>query len=221
MTENAVEGRVSPTAAQGDVGFHWKMAGVIAGLALVSLIACRLTAVEIPDLGARVFAALIVIAAFQPLPLYWHRKGKMALRDSSLCILWGALLWIVLPFPVDIAARIGRAFPLRDQALARLDALAGVDVTAVAHWASSHTAGRLINASYVLLAPLLVAAVLVPGLTGRVLAVKRLLVGNLTAFAIGLPLFAWLPAVGPWTVLHIAPRHDQILCQEAVEQLRS
>jgi membrane-associated phospholipid phosphatase len=201
--------------------FHVWMASAIVGIAVLDALGCRLTDVVITDLGARVLSALLVTAAFQPLPLYWHRKGKIALRDSSLCILWAALFWIVLPFPVDIAARIGRAFPLRDALLARLDAHAGVNIAEVVQWASEHAAGRALNATYMMLAPLIVAGFLIPGLTGRVLTAKRILVANLAAFALGLPAFALMPAVGPWTVLHFAPGQLQLLCQDAVMHLRS
>ena len=197
------------------------MASAIAITWIGSLIGCRLTGVEITDLQARAVAALLITAAYLPLPLYLHRKWNVALRDSSLCVYWAALFWIVLPFPVDIAARLGRAFPLRDGYLARWDVLAGVDVTDAVHWASGNPAGQVLNACYALLTPLLVVAFLVPGFTGRVLAAKRVLVANLAAFAIGLPIFALVPAVGPWVLLHISPRPDQLACQATVEQIRA
>lgn len=210
----------APNKTGGGLGFHFWMAVTAVVVLLISVIGCRLTQVHVPGVGGRILAALIVLAAFQALPLYWHRQGRFALRDSSLTVLWAALLWTALPFPVDVAARLGRAFPLRDALFTRLDASLGVNIAAVAHWSAQHWIGRAINVSYALLAPMLVLAFLLPGLTGKATAVKRLLVANLAAFAIGLPMFACLPAVGPWYGEHFAPDHAQAACQAEALRLR-
>jgi len=206
--------------AAGSVAFHVWMAGTAVAVLLVSVIGCRLTQVHVSGVRGRVVAAILVAAMFQAVPLYWHRKHRFALRDSSLTVLWAALLWIILPFPVDVAGRLGRAFPLRDALLARLDAHLGVNIAAVARWATLHWLGRAVNSTYLLLTPLLVLAFLVPGLTGRATAVKRLLVGNLLAFAVGLPMFACMPAVGPWYGEHFAANPTQAVCQTDLLHLR-
>lgn len=204
----------------GNLSYHVWMGCAATVVLVVSVVGCRLTQVEVPGVGGRVLAALIVLAAFQVLPLHWHRKGRFALRESTLTVLWAALLWVILPFPVDVAGRLGRAFPLQDQRLALLDAHFGVDIAALSHWAAQHWVGRLLDWSYALLTPLLVMAFLVPGLTGKATAVKRLLVANLAAFAVGLPLFACLPAVGPWYGQHFAPDRGQAVCQAEVLRMR-
>lgn len=206
--------------AAGSLAFHGWMAATGVAVLLVSVLGGRLTQVHVPGVGGRIVAAVLVTAIFQAVPLYWHRKGRFALRDSSLTVLWAAVLWIALPFPVDVAGRLGRAFPLRDAFFARLDAHLGVNIAALAHWAAQHWMGRAVNAGYALLTPLLVVAFLLPGLTGKATAVKRLLVGNLLAFAVGLPLFACLPAVGPWYGEHFAPSPAQVRCQADVLKLR-
>lgn len=182
-------------------------------LLAVDVIGCRLTQVHVPQVGAKIMAAILLVAAVQALPLYWHHKGRYELREASLTVLWAALAWILLPFPVDIAGRLGRAFPLRDALLVRLDAHLGFNIAAVAHWASLHWVVRAINFSYPLLTPFLVLAILLPGLTGKARSVKRLLVANLVAFALGVPVFALVPAVGPWYGEEFAPSRTQAVCQ--------
>jgi membrane-associated phospholipid phosphatase len=56
---------------------------------------------------------------------------------------------------------------------------------------------------------LLPLAVLLPVLAGRLKYAKEFLVANLISFAIGLPLFALLPAVGPWRYYHFLPTQSQ------------
>ncbi|HWE86758.1 MAG TPA: phosphatase PAP2 family protein [Terracidiphilus sp.] len=220
-SEETVPSREAANGTTGSLAFHAWMAGTAVAVLLVSVFGCWLTQVHVPEVGGRILAAFIVTAAFQAVPLYWHRKGRIALRESSLTVLWAAVLWIALPFHVDVAARLGRAFPLRDPVFARIDAHLGMNVAALAQWARLHWVGRAVNACYALLLLLLVLAFLLPGLSGKATAVKRLLVGNLVAFAVGLPFFACLPAVGPWYGEHFAPNRIQVSCQTEVMSLRA
>lgn len=206
-------------AADG-LAFHLWMAAAVALVLLISVIGCRLTQVHVEETGALVVALVLLVTILQALPLYLHRKGLSALRDSLATVLWAALLWRILPFPVDVAARLSRAFPLRDALLARLDAHLGVNIAAVAHWTAQHWIFHAFDDSYALLEPLLILAFVLPGLTGKAIAVKRLLVANLAAFAIGVPIFAFVPAIGPWYGEHFAPDRAQAICEAAALRLR-
>lgn len=202
------------------MAFHGWIAGTAVAILVLDVIGCKLTGIHVTGVGTSILGAALVVAIFQALPLYWHRKGRYELRDSSLTVLWTALIWMMLPFPADIAGRLGRAFPLRDPLLVRLDAAMGVNIAALARWASPHWIFHAINQTYVLLAPMLVLAFLIPGLAGKSTAVKRLLVGNLIAFAIGLPVYACMPAVGPWYGEQFAASHAQALCQSDAMRVR-
>lgn len=220
--EPAGSGQTTPVEPNrfAGMGFHFWMAGVAAAVLVFDIIGCRITEVRVPDVSASIVAAVLVVAICQALPLYWHRKGRYALRDSSLTVMWAALMWIMLPFPADIAGRLGRAFPLRDPQLVRVDGAMGVNIAAVARLASQHWYLRAVNETYVLLAPMLILAFLVTGLGGKATAVKRLLVANLAAFAIGLPLFTLVPAVGPWYGENFAPNLSQAVCETDLARLR-
>jgi membrane-associated phospholipid phosphatase len=63
--------------------------------------------------------------------------------------------------------------------------------------------------------------VVLPVLAGRSKYTKELLVANLISFAIGIPLFAILPAVGPWHYYHFLPTLSQTeVCEVALLTLR-
>ncbi len=49
---------------------------------------------------------------------------------------------------------------------------------------------------------------------------REFLLANLIAFAIGLPLFALIPAVAPWYYYHLVPPLDQAICWDMLRELR-
>lgn len=50
---------------------------------------------------------------------------------------------------------------------------------------------------------------------------REFLLANLAAFAIGVPLFALLPAVGPWYYYHFTPNSAQASCWAQLLSLRN
>ena len=202
------------------LGFHVQMAFAAAVFIVVSLVGCSVWSITIPSPGSIVIAVIVTIAAVQAIPAIWQSKGKVKLRDASLTIPWAFLLWAILPFPVDIAARVGQHIPLQDSRFVRLDMALGVHIPAMMRWASDHSVGRLIDSTYPLLAPFMAIAFLFPSLTGRVRPAQQFLMGNVIAFLVGLPLFALFPAVGPWSGYHLAVSPLQMQCQSDLLELR-
>jgi hypothetical protein len=200
--------------------FHLQMAFACTTLLIVDIVGCLLTHIQVPHLGSLFISVVVALAAMQFVPLYWHTKGKIDLRDAALTLPWAALMWATLPFPVDIAARLGMGVNLQGAHFAHIDGLLGVSVPAIVTWASHHWLGSLANRSYAMLAPLLAIAYLLPALTGRTKQAQQFLLANLLAFAIGLPFFAMLPAVGPWYLFHLAPTPLQVICQSDVLSIR-
>src|ERR1700758_412294 len=88
-------------------------------------------------------------------------------------------------------------------------------------WANAHWIGRAVSHCYVLLLPMMAAAVFVPAFTGRLKDGQRLLIANLIAFAIATPLFAVVPALGPWAYYHFPATADQTYCQLQLIELRA
>jgi membrane-associated phospholipid phosphatase len=186
-------------------------------LLTVSFAGCRLTSIH-AEIGGSVIALLTLFAMISPLPIYWHENGRTALRESVLVIPWEMLVAVTLPFAVFVAARL--RMPLQDTLLGNIDQALGVSVPAIMAWADHHWLGTVINATYPTLLPLLAVACLAPQLTGRVKEARIFLLANLIAYAIGLPLFAMLPAIGPWSFYHLVPPPNQAITADLLLELR-
>jgi hypothetical protein len=184
---------------------------------IISFVGCRLTSIH-TDISGRVIAIVVMFAMVAPLPIYWHEKGRTAWREAALVIPWELLLAATLSFPVLIAGRL--RMPLQDLLFGRIDQSLGVSVPGIVVWAHHHWLGTVINRSYPWLLPLLAVAAFAPALMGKMKHAREFLLANLVAFAMGVPLFALLPAVGPWSYFHLAPDPAQAACWAQLLSLR-
>jgi hypothetical protein len=200
-----------------DLGFHLRITYAVSTVVIISFIGCRLTSIH-TDISGRVIAIFVILAMIFPLPIYWHEKGRTSWRESALVIPWELLLAAIISFPVLIAARL--RMPLRDTLFGHIDESLGVSVPAIMAWADHHWLGMLLDRSYPWLLPFLAVAAFAPALMGKMNHAREFLLANLVAFAIGLPLFALLPAVGPWYYYHFAPNPAQASCWEQLHSLR-
>jgi len=206
-------------AASQPLMFHIQMAYACAAFLVFSLLGCYLTSVHVQDAATSIIALTSGLALVCPLPIYWHEKGRDDMRDAAMTIPWFLLLVVLLPIPIDAFARLG--FPLQDFRLARIDEIFAVHIPEVKAWASHSLLGKLANRCYPLLIPLLPISFLLPALTGRVKYAQRFLLSNLVAFAIGLPLFSLIPAIGPWYVYNTTPSAAQAMCQSSFLLMRN
>lgn len=200
-------------------GFHLLMAYACSVLLLITLIACRLASIEIRGLADLAIGTFFISAIVFTLAVYWHEKGKMHLRDATMTIPWVIVLAVIVPPLVLAIARLG--MPLQDDHLARIDQLIGVSVPHIMSWTSRHWLGTLINRTYPLLSPLLTMSIFLPALLGKVQNAQQFVMANLIAFFIGLPLFALVPAIGPWYGYHFAATSGQMDCQSAIVLFRA
>jgi hypothetical protein len=200
-------------------GFHLLMTYACSVVLLATLLACQLASLRPPDPVGLTLGLAFASAILFTVTIYWHEKGKMDLRDAALTIPWVFFLAVTLPLLVLAAARLD--MPLQDENLARLDRLFGINVPQIVSWSSRHRVGALVNRTYTLLGPLLMVSIFLPALTGKVKNAQQFVLANLIAFAIGLPLFALLPAIGPWYGYHVAATPHQIDCQSAILLFRA
>jgi hypothetical protein len=200
-----------------DLDFHTRIAYCTLAVFILSFLGCKLTSIH-TGISGRTIAIVAMFAMVAPLPMYWHEKGRIELRESALVIPWMLLLAATLSFPVLIAARL--RMPLQDSLFGHIDQSLGVSVPGIVAWADHHWLGTAINGSYPLLLPLLAVAAFAPAFTGKMKQTREFLLSNLAAFAIGVPLFALLPAVGPWYYYHLAPNPAQAACFAQLLSLR-
>jgi membrane-associated phospholipid phosphatase len=213
-------GRAWPRALR-NRGFHLQMACAATGIVILEIAGCTLTSIRVPNAAFIPFGLMIVFAIVQLIPLYWHTKGKREMRDAALVILWALLIWAILPFETDVAARLAMSTSLQDANLARIDGLFGLSVPSIVRWTSGHWVGTLINRCYKLLVPFLWVAFLLPSLTGKVKKAQEFLLANVVACVLGDLIFAFLPAVGPWYGYHLPPGPGQAECQADLFELRT
>lgn|SRR5271168_702864 len=215
LLEKTAEPHIRPRI---ELGFHLRMAYAVLTLVIISYAGCKLTSIH-TDLSGRVIAIFAVFAMIAPLPIYWQEKGRTLLRESSLVIPWELLLAALLPYPVLIAARLN--MPLQDSLLGHIDQSLGVSAPAIMAWANRHWIGAVVSSSYPLLQTLMTVAALAPALVGKMKHAREFLFANMVAFAIGVPMFALLPAVGPWYYYHLTPYSAQVYCWTQLQLLRS
>ena len=187
--------------------FHLRMALAISTLLVISLAGCAITGIKLPDLGAWAIVFVVLSAMLLPLPAYWYEKDRADLLDSALTVLWALLIRMIIPILVQVGARL--RMPLQDSFFGRADEHLGVSVPAIMAWANHHWLGSVLNRSYAWVVILLPLSVLLPVLAGKLKYAKEFLVANLISFAIGIPLFALLPAIGPWQYFHFPPSQAQ------------
>lgn len=198
--------------------FHFYMAIADAAFPGVTIIGCDLTKIRVDAAayGDAFFMAFIMLAV---IILYWEDENHPDAVMSILVIPWILLLIPLMIFPMLIAAHI--ALPLQDARLARIDSFFGVNVPAIAAWASRDLLGRLVNHTYSLLAPLIVIAVLLPAISGRLIEARKFLIANLIAIALGVSAFCLVPAVGLWYPRACSPDGAQLLCEHAFMAIRA
>jgi hypothetical protein len=214
-----IEKTAEPQIQSRKPGFHLLMTFACSVVLLATLLACKLASLGLPNPLGLTAGLFFVSAVVFTVTIYWHEKKKMDLRDAALTIPWVFFLAITIPFLVLAAARLD--MPLQDANLARLDRLFGISVPQIVSWSSRHWVGSLVNRTYTLLSPLLMISIFLPAFTGKVKNAQQFVLANLIAFAIGLPLFALLPAIGPWYEYHGAATPHQIDCQSAILLFRS
>lgn len=202
-------------------GFHlWMAAASITLLAVTLAGRYATSATNAPTPGVLLAPALGFIG-FAWLPLYWNERGRTELRDAAATIPWAIVLTVLLPMPVVVAARLGMTRPLNDTLFAHLDQQLGVSVPSLVAWGDNNLFGRLIGSTYPLVVMWLPVAALLPAFTGKVRHAQEFLSANVIAFAIGLPVFGLLPAVGPWYGFQFAPNGAQQACEQSLLLLRN
>lgn len=201
-------------------GFNCLMTYGAVSILLISVLGCKLTDVHMANAGDLVLTFVLSAAILLPLSLYLYDKRKFYLFDLITITYWAFYFAYMLFFPVEVAARLGSHIALKDDQLLQIDRALHMSVPSVQAWASQNWLGRIASPTYPWLFTFMRTAVLLPPLAGRSDGAKKFLTANLIVFAIGIPLFAIFPAVGPWYGYHTVVRPDQMLAQDTLLFIR-
>jgi membrane-associated phospholipid phosphatase len=166
-------------------------------------------------------AAAVALLTVSTLPaIVWNDTGQFGKRDAALTLPWIIALIVLIPPVVGVLAELH--LPLRDTLFVKIDSALGFSVPAIDNWVSQHPVlNVLLNRSYDSLMWLIAVAVLLPSLTGRKKAAERFLLANTIAFLTALPVFALLPAIGPWAGYHFRGNPQQMACEASILALRN
>ncbi|OAI53495.1 hypothetical protein AYO44_15945 [Planctomycetaceae bacterium SCGC AG-212-F19] len=197
--------------------FHYTMAGATLAVAGFSVWGVRAADIQVdlwqvlPLAGVAVF--LLALAAFYR----WREADKLV--NVLLIVFWAVVFTNLHKFPMFIAAR--QPFPLQDELFVRIDRAIGLEVTDVLHWLETSPGLTLfLSVSYALLIPLMTAAIVAPPMVDRMSASKEYIIASMVAALISMPIFAVLPAIGPWTQYGYSASPAQRSCEQTLLGLK-
>lgn len=197
------------------LALHKRIAIVFLLLFVLSLLGSYSTGLPAPTTPA-VFVLTVVLL----LPgIVLHEAGQVDHRDAALTLPWILLLSALIRSFALIAARF--EFRLQDSSLAAADNALGLSTPAVMAWAASHGLAEPLARTYGLLQWMMLAAVFVPVVFGRARTAEKFLLSNCFALILSIPLFVFLPAIGPWVTFRFSPDLTQQACESAVTAVRS
>jgi hypothetical protein len=196
--------------------FHLTMLGATTAMLSLALVGCGLAGISIPF--AEVLPRLGVLAATLAVAAFYAYRREERLHNLAIFAFWNVLVTNLYLFPMYAVARLGTADG--DSLLARLDAGLGLTVPR-AMALVSHPALKLASdVSYAALIFLLLAAIMAPPLFGRVDRAKEYLIGMLVAGALGVLIFAFFQAVGPWYHYGFRPNDPQAVYEKTLFLLK-
>jgi hypothetical protein len=148
----------------------------------------------------------------------WRREGK--LLNLVLMCFWAVMFSNLHMIPMFLAGRQNGEFS--DGLLARIDAAVGIEVPDVVKAvAGVPVLKHTLDFAYGTLTFLMMLAVVVPPLGGRMQQAKEYALGCLAAALICMPIFAVFRAVGPWSAYPLTPSPKQAHYTEVLTALRS
>ncbi len=166
----------------------------------------------VPRVG--LLALLLAAAVFYR----WRRMPRAV--DLIVMAFWGILISNLLLLPMYILGRRPVAFC--DADLARWDARLGLEVPDVLRILPSvPLLGRVLEIAYGLLIVMIVLAIMVPPLYGRMDRAKEFALASVAAAALTFPIFAFLQALGPWSHYGFEPSPPQAASMQTLLALKS
>jgi len=207
-----------PKTLTPDAFFHRAMLGLTAALAIASVIGLGLTGMKTLPLSLvlRAAPAALVLAGIG----FYRWRGVRRLEDLLTVVFWSLVLGILYVPLMYLAARL--PVPCQDDLLARLDRAFGAEVTDVLTGvAALPRAKQALSVCYDTLLFLVTGASMVLPTSGRMRRAKEYLIAGVAAAALSIPIFALLPARGPWCHYGYPPTPEQEKVTQIIDALKN
>ena len=150
----------------------------------------------------------------------WRGVDLAKLGDICQLAVWTLLVIPAISFLIPAAGR--SPYPLVDSALAGIDARMHFQTVTVVHLISHLPHLRhALAITYGLLPILILGSLLIPTLCGRAVDSRRYIFAVIVAALVTTALFAFWPAVGPWTVEGFSPTRGQAAVTDNLHLLKS
>jgi hypothetical protein len=198
--------------------FHLTMAAVSSLFLVVSVRGCSL--LEITLLPGPVMVRAGLIAGLFALAFFYRWRRAQRMVNVLVIVAWSVLFSALYSVPQYMAGRSSAA--LCDQWLARMDRSLGIEVPNIVAFIAGYPGlGRFLALSYDALLPMIALAIILPAFCGAMQRAKEYCIACLASAAIGIPLFAFLPALGPWTHYGYPASPEQASYLQVLQELRS
>jgi hypothetical protein len=148
----------------------------------------------------------------------WRRAGRAT--NLIRVTFWTLLFGTLYQFPMFIAARA--PVGMKDGVLAACDRALGIEVPQVLRFMEGLPGlSRFLVYCYNSLLPLVMVAIIVPPLCGKMREAKEYVLAGVVSAIISLPLFAVFQAVGPWVHYGYEPLIRQVDYMETFRKLKA
>jgi PAP2 superfamily len=213
--------RATPKSAANVPGlgrlFQWVMIASVLVFGAISLAGCWWADIAVlpAPLAVRIAAPVLFLLGY----FFYRWRRERRLQGLLLIVFWSLVLGLVYIPPMYIAARC--PVPFRDGALARMDRALGMDVPAILNVVENFPrCKRFLDYCYDTLLVLVVIAVMIPPVCGKLTRAKEYLVAGIASAVISIPLFALLPAQGPWAYYQYAATPEQRTVEHVIVALK-
>jgi membrane-associated phospholipid phosphatase len=194
------------------------MSGLALAFILVSAVAFPLAGGRLPLVPLALRAAIPVLLLLGILFYRWRRERRIV--GLLTIVFWSLTLGVLYLPPMYLAARC--PVPFQDDALASMDRALGVEVTDILRLTEAFPGITwFLGCCYDSLLFLLIVAIILPPLCGKMRRAKEYLIAGVVSAALSIPIFAVLPARGPWCYYGYEATPDQAKVTEVLTALKS
>jgi hypothetical protein len=218
-----VEAHPAPLLARsGPVPTHAFFQWTLTALAVAFILT---TAATIYPAGVTMPLVPLALRAVPPLLLFlgilfyrWRRERRIV--NVLTIVFWSLTFGVLYIPPMYLAARC--PVPFRDDVLVGIDRTLGAQVPDVLRLTAAHPGiAWFLSMSYDALLYLMVVAIILPPLCGRMQRAKEYLIAGIVSATISIPIFAALPAQGPWCYYGYSPTSDQAKATQIITALKN